>query len=389
MTGFCFGAGGIAAVLDSTGRDPCIMVTPPDVEAQIPRSGDDRATQARAQRAWAGMDSHRLEVDLHRLDLRFAGSRLVEPQAVARIAQSIERCGQVVPCIAAAVSGVGEEQLVLIDGYRRVAALRRLGRDTALVEQWACSVTEALLGVLARARDRPFASIEEALLMRELVRGLGLSQHDLARRCGRDVSWVSRRLQLLSGLPDAALAAVRAGKLSIWAINRVVVPLARANAAHADRLLAALTAAPLSTRELLCWFEHYQQASRTVRDRMVSDPRLFLDARRANDQQRAGERLRAGPEGACIVDLRCLEAVLARLRKRVAALRPMPPALVAAVPRLRAAIDVLTIAIEREDAHDADRDPQHGAHLAGAGAQPARDQPPAGAVAQHRAAYPA
>ena len=299
------------------------------------------------------MDSHRLELDLHQLDLRFASSRLVDPQAVARIAQSIERCGQIVPCIVvAAPGGAGTDPRVLVDGYRRVAALRRLGRDTANVEQWTCGLAEAVLGVLARAQDRSFASIEEALLLRELVQGQGLSQHELARRCGRDVSWVSRRLQLLSGLPDAALAAVRTGKLSSWAANRVVVPLARANAAHADCLLGALAAAPLSTRELQCWFAHYQQAARTVRDRMVGDPRLFLDALRANDEQRAGEILRDGPEGECIVDLRCLEAVIARLTDRAAALQSVPPALTAAVPRLWSAIDVLTIAIDRGDALD-------------------------------------
>jgi ParB family transcriptional regulator, chromosome partitioning protein len=124
--------------------------------------------------------------------------------------------------------GAAGKRLVLIDGYRRVAALRRLGRDTASVEQWTCDLTEALLGLLARTQNRPFASIEEALLMRELMQGLGLSQHDLARRCGRDVSWVSRRLQLLSGLSDAALTAVRDGKLSSWSASRIVVPLARA-----------------------------------------------------------------------------------------------------------------------------------------------------------------
>ena len=103
---------------------------------------------------------------------------------------------------------------MLIDGYRRVAALRRLGRDTAGVEQWSCDLTQALLGVLARAQDRPFASIEQALLLRAVMADQGLSQHEVARRCGRDVSWVSRRLDLLSGLPDAALAAVRGGRLS-------------------------------------------------------------------------------------------------------------------------------------------------------------------------------
>ena len=289
---------------------------------------------------------------MHRLELRFAATRVDDGRAVQRLMQSIDACGQRIACIAVGVQPApcpeGQADataLVLIDGYRRVAALRRLGRDTAAVEQWTCGLAEAVLGVLARAQDRSFASIEEALLLRELIQGQGLSQHDLARRCGRDVSWVSRRLQLLSGLPDAALAAVRTGKLSAWAASRVVVPLARANAAHADRLLAALAASPLSTRELPCWFAHYQQAAQTVRERMVGDPRLFLDALRANDERRAGERLRDGPEGECVVDLRCLEAVIARLTDRAAALQSVPTALIEAVPRLWSAIDVLTIAI--------------------------------------------
>src|SRR5208283_2929029 len=109
----------------------------------------------------------------------------------------------------------------------------------------AVSLVLALVAVLARSQDRPFAAIEEALALRELVQGQGLSQHELARRCGRDVSWVSRRLQLLSGLPDEALAAVRAGRLSSWAANRVVAPLARANSDHANRLLERLVNEPL------------------------------------------------------------------------------------------------------------------------------------------------
>jgi ParB family chromosome partitioning protein len=304
------------------------------------------------------MDSRRLELDLHRLELRFASSRLVEPRAVARIAHSIERCGQVVPCIVVAASdGTGGERLVLIDGYRRVAALRRLGRDTARVEQWTCDLTDALLGLLARTQNRPFASIEEALLIRELMQGLGLSQHDLARRCGRDVSWVSRRLQLLSGLPDAALTAMRDGRLSSWAASRFVAPLARANTEHADQLLEALADAPLSTRELRCWLEHYQKAFRSARDHMVSRPRLFIDALRETGERRAGERLRDGPEGECTADLRSIEAILARLRKRVAALRPLPRTLIDAAPRLRATVEALISEIQREGAHDPDRDP--------------------------------
>src|SRR5215468_1024482 len=172
------------------------------------------------------MSAARLDVDLHVLELRFASARLIEPQAVEKLARSIERDGQIVPCVVVRASldsseAKDGERLVLIDGYRRVAALRRLGRDRAFVERWPCDLAEALLGVLARAQNRSFAAIEEALLLRELTHGLGVSQRDAARRCGRDGSWVNRRLKLLSVLPEAAITAVRSGKLSSWAAARV------------------------------------------------------------------------------------------------------------------------------------------------------------------------
>ena len=179
------------------------------------KRGRDRGWGA-ALLALPCMDTPCLDLDLHRLDLRFAGARLVEPRAVERIARSIERGGQIVPCIAVADPPVevleGGERLVLIDGYRRVAALRRLGRDTARVECWACDLAEASA---RRAGARPKAGPSRRSKRRcwcaNWCRGLGLSQHEVARRCGRNVSWVSRRLQLLSGLPDAALVAVREG----------------------------------------------------------------------------------------------------------------------------------------------------------------------------------
>src|SRR5215467_11326568 len=172
------------------------------------------------------MDAARFEVDLHLLELRFAGARLLEPQAVEKLARSIERDGQIVPLIVVGSSpnsseATDGERLVLIDGYRRVAALRRLGRDRATVERWACEVAAAVLCVLARTQGRSFAAIEEALLLRELTQGLGVSQREAARRCGRDGSWVNRRLNLLSSLTEAAIAAIREGRLSTWSAARV------------------------------------------------------------------------------------------------------------------------------------------------------------------------
>jgi ParB family transcriptional regulator, chromosome partitioning protein len=307
------------------------------------------------------MDTQCLTLDLHRLDLRFAYVRVAEPRAVERIARSIEGSGQIVPCIAVADPPVevlqGVERLVLIDGYRRVAALRRLGRDTAQVECWGCDLAEAVLGVLARTQSRPLAAIEEALQLRELVQ-LGLSQHEVARRSGRDVSWVSRRLQLLAGLPEVALVAVVEGRLSTWAASRVVAPLARANSGHAERLVKVLSDTPLATRDLRRWFDHYQKAGRVIRERLVDDPHLFVAALQEQIEQNLSDGLRDGPEGSCETVLRRVNALIRSVRKRLPDLRPLSADLIAAASLVQANFEALVQDIKRYADHDDHGDPQ-------------------------------
>jgi ParB family chromosome partitioning protein len=318
-----------------------------------------------------------LELDLYRLELRFAETRLPEPRAVERLAQSIEQCGQLIPCVAVPAGGAPplRERWVLIDGYRRVAALKRLGRDTAQVQVWRCELSQGLLQALACAQARRLDPIEEALLLRELREGFGLSQHELARRSGRDVSWVNRRLTLLTGLPQECLAAVRTGTLSCWAATRVLAPVARANAAHAAALLQAAREEPLSTRELSEWFAHYQRASRPVRERMVGQPGLFLKALRARQQDRQVDELRSGPEGQIVSDLRHLDALIGRLRERLAALsgQQLPREVLEVLRCLRARLVIWCQELGRYD-HDQTGDPECGTHaLPAKTTQPARD----------------
>jgi ParB-like chromosome segregation protein Spo0J len=175
-----------------------------------------------------------------------------------------------------------------------------------------------LLSVLASAQTRGWDAIEEALMVRELVSVLGLSQHEVAQRIGRDASWVNRRLRLLDSLSEELLEAVCQGVLSSWAASRILAPLARANTAHAHALLGSLRTQALSTRELNAWYRHYSQANRATRERLVDNPALFVHTLRAREEAASLERLREGPEGQCLADLQCLEAILKRLRKRLA-----------------------------------------------------------------------
>jgi ParB-like chromosome segregation protein Spo0J len=320
-----------------------------------------------------------MELDLHRLELRFAAMRIVDSPAVQRLANSIQECGQLVECVAA---GTPEDaRLVLIDGYRRVAALTRLGRDTAQVQCWSCPVGQALTQVLARSGSRPFTPIEEAMLLRELIDAHGLTQRDAARQCARDVSWVQRRLMLLSGLPEALLQAVRSARVSSWAATRVFVPLARANSDHANRLLASLDAHRLSTRELRTWFDHYQGAQRAQRERMVEHPRLFIESLIECERDRDARRLREGPEREAMAQLGHLQALLERVRRRLEPLSvPVAAPLVRACGRVHATLPHVASELRRL-CNDPDRDPQQCAHPASAGPSVARDEQAAGVVA--------
>jgi ParB family chromosome partitioning protein len=253
-------------------------------------------------------------IDLHALIPRFASLRLHDALGLARLVASIEQQGQLMPVVAVPEADQAGPW-VLIDGYRRREALQRLGADQIWVDVWQHSVDEALLATLARGPDRPWEAIEEAALIAEL--SSRHSRQAIARKLGRDVSWVSRRLSLIKALPEDLLDQVRTGRISLWAATRILAPLARANAEHARILLAQLEHEPLSTRELKRFYEQYRQASKVQRRRLVENPALFLQALDSHEQAADDKRLAAGSEGAWYKDLRVVSAILERLLGQV------------------------------------------------------------------------
>lgn len=255
-----------------------------------------------------------LPLDLHALVPRFAALRLRDPARLGRLVTSIEQQGQLT-AVVVVPDPDNAQRWVLIDGYRRLDALQHLGRDRIQAHVWARSVDEALLGCLARGPDRGWEAIEEAALIEELSGRH--SQQAIARKIGRDVSWVSRRLSLIKALPEDLLEQVRQGRVSVWAATRVLAPLARANSDHARTLLKHIEQQPLSTRALKRLFEQYRKATRIQRQRLVENPALFLQALDSREQQVADKRLADGPEGVWRKDLAAIREIATRLLAQV------------------------------------------------------------------------
>lgn len=255
-----------------------------------------------------------LHLDCHQLIPRFADLRLRDPGRLTRLVESMRQHGQLVPVVAVPASA-DSQHWVLIDGYRRLEAVQAIGEDRIWVDAWECAVDEALLLCMAKGSERALEAIEEAALLQVLSERYSL--RELARRMGRDSSWVSRRLNLFKALPDELLQAVRNGRLSVWAATRVMAPLARANSEHAHTLLRALEQTPLSTRELERLFAHYQTLPKIQRERLVAHPDLFVRTLEARQHALEDKRLAEGPEGAWFKDLGITANLLQRLTRLV------------------------------------------------------------------------
>jgi len=247
-------------------------------------------------------------VDLHLLELRYAHIRVKNEARVRRLADSISRHGQLEAMLTVSSE---ENQLILVDGYQRYAALKYLGKDAGLVRVVDEPESQTLYHLLILRGERQWEAIEEAGLIQELHRRFSYSLSEIGRQIGRDKSYVKRRMDLLESLPEEILSRVIAGVISTWAASRVLIPLARANPSDAIKLASHLEREPMSTRELQLFYEHYQKANRQVRERMLNHPALFIKS----IQAQAGSK-NESPEEKWLHDAKVVCAILDRLRDK-------------------------------------------------------------------------
>jgi ParB family chromosome partitioning protein len=250
-----------------------------------------------------------VDLELHQLELRHADLRIDDPVRRRRLTASLAELGQQVPVVVVAEG----ERFVLIDGYRRVGALRRLRCDTVAATAWPLDEAQALIARYHFAATGRSA-LEEAWLLARLHGDKGLTLDALARRFCRSKSWVSRRLALLVELPEAIRERVRVGAIAPQAAMKYLVPLARANRRHCERLLASLGETPLSVRDVGELYAGYRRADPAGRERLVGEPQLFLRARREAPLEDA---ISADPHAALVKDLSALSGIAWRAARRV------------------------------------------------------------------------
>jgi ParB/RepB/Spo0J family partition protein len=215
-------------------------------------------------------------VDLHQLELRFEALRSKSASKERRLMASLLESGQQLPLIVVGSETAG--RYVVIDGYKRVRALKKLHVDQALVTTWALEPSEALvLEQLMRSSDGA-GCLEQGWLLAELQERFGLTQEELARRFDKSQSWVSRRLALVRELPEAIQRVVRDGELSSHIATKLLIPMARAKPGDACRLAKVMARLRLSTRDAQRLYAGYLDSGERGRELLLEKPELYLRA---------------------------------------------------------------------------------------------------------------
>jgi ParB family chromosome partitioning protein len=250
-----------------------------------------------------------MDLELHQLDRRYESLRSRSAARERRLLASMAALGQQIPIV---VVRDGAE-LVVVDGYKRVRALGRLGRDTVSATEWPLTEAEALLLERVLRMGDGDSPIEQGWFLVELSERLGLGLDEIARRLDRTKSWVSRRIGLVKDLPGSVQEHVRSGAIGAHAAMKYLLPLARANAADCGRLAAAVAGEHPTSRQLAELYATYTAGNSATRELVVTKPAVVL---RACAASREGSPA-ATPVEHLVDDLRIVSAVAHRARGRL------------------------------------------------------------------------
>ena len=253
-----------------------------------------------------------MRLEFHQLDRRWEHLRVRHPARQRQLLASLAEVGQQTPIVVVALEGQPDRYLV-IDGYKRLAALQQLGRDTVEAVVWPLREAEALMLDRSLRFSTHETALEEGWLLAELEQRYGYGQEELARRFDRSLSWVSRRLALVDLLPEGIQQQVREGQLSAHLAMKFLVPVARVSLDDCQRMAAVFAQHHCNTRQAGQLYAAWRDASPLTRQRLLDQPELFFKTQPPAEPQ-------TPPAGAAALqrDLDMATAILNRARRRLA-----------------------------------------------------------------------
>jgi ParB-like chromosome segregation protein Spo0J len=183
------------------------------------------------------------DISINQFGDRYAGLRIINPQADKAMVRSLEKYGQLTPVV---VTRSGLTEYELLDGFKRLRGGLALSfshlrsRILELNDRSSKAVIMQLNWV-----GKSISSMEEALVVHSLCHEDKLTQVEIATLLGRHKSWVCRRIALIERLCDEAQSSIRLGLIPV-SMGR---DLARLPHGNQESMLATINKHQLNCRE--------------------------------------------------------------------------------------------------------------------------------------------
>jgi ParB/RepB/Spo0J family partition protein len=215
-----------------------------------------------------------MQLEFHQLEPHGAHLRVQSPQELKRLLVSLLGSGQQTPIVVVPLENQAN-RYVVIDGYKRIAALQQLERDTVEAVIWPMTEAEAVVldGTLRWSKRE--SALEQGWLLADLQQRFGYDLEQLAQRFDRSVSWVASRLALVELLPQSVQQQVRSGEISAQVATKYLLPVARSSLEDCRQMATAFTRCKFSTRQAAQLYAAWRQASPQIRQRILEQRSCF------------------------------------------------------------------------------------------------------------------
>lgn len=182
--------------------------------------------------------------------------RLIQPEAVRSMTQSMQSTGQLQPVILLK----NDDGYHIIDGIKRYRAALELGLEELQSLVFEVDVVMAKAMILHYNRHSSSLTMyEQGLIVRSLIHDHGMSQREVSRVLRQSHSWVCRRLSLIEKLLPEVQDALRMGSITV-SHGRELVKLPRGNQ---ERALEVVMRERLTSRECAIVVERLLKAKGT------------------------------------------------------------------------------------------------------------------------------
>ncbi len=207
-------------------------------------------------------------VEIRYINRRFEELRLKDTQREKMLCLSIAEKGLREPVKVVEKSA---ETVILIDGYKRLRSLIKLGIHYVNVIAISTDEAEGLLQLMRFSNANKLSYLEEALVIDELNRHYGLAVRDIANHLERSKAWVSVRKGIIEEMGEKVKEALQTGRFPVRSYMYTLRQFTRVNeiSKHAvECFVEAVSGKGYSTRDIDLLAYGYFRGGKELKDQI-------------------------------------------------------------------------------------------------------------------------